>query len=378
MLMPLCMVFSLAGCGGNDAPAPAEEGKEPESSETTEVAATSDHKVSVFWYEESDVYLSIVREALNKQFDAAGVVYDNQFAAGNQSKQIDQIKTAVAGGSDILVVCQVTAGSPDTAMDIMEIAGDLPVVFFNRAIGEPENPDTQVFEEYPNAVFIGTDAPEAGHMQGKMIGEYVLDHYDDIDVNGDGKISYAMFKGDEANIEAIYRTQFGVEDADKILEEAGKPALVYFDEGNPDKYQVDLNGQWSAKAATDYMETNFVTYNEGNNNLIELIICNNDGMAEGVVATLQNKGYNKEGAHVVPVFGVDATDNAKALIADGAMTGTVKQDAEGMATAICETVESIEEGTNPVDALAGLDDDRFSIAPDSDAKLFVAYVPYAE
>ena len=263
-------------------------------------------------------------------------------------------------------------------MDIMEIAGDLPVVFFNRAIGEPENPDTQVFEEYPNAVFIGTDAPEAGHMQGKMIGEYVLDHYDDIDVNGDGKISYAMFKGDEANIEAIYRTQFGVEDADKILEEAGKPALVYFDEGNPDKYQVDLNGQWSAKAATDYMETNFVTYNEGNNNLIELIICNNDGMAEGVVATLQNKGYNKEGAHVVPVFGVDATDNAKALIADGAMTGTVKQDAEGMATAICETVESIEEGTNPVDALAGLDDDRFSIAPDSDAKLFVAYVPYAE
>ena len=31
-----------------------------------------------------------------------------------------------------------------------------------------------------------------------MIGEYVLEHYDELDLNGDGKISYAMFKGDEA------------------------------------------------------------------------------------------------------------------------------------------------------------------------------------
>ncbi len=375
MLMPACLALSMAGCGEKPSSEPV-EGKE--EAKTEEVAATSDHKVSVFWYEESDVYLSIVREALNKQFEDAHIMYDNQFAAGNQSKQIDQIKTAVAGGSDLLVVCQVTAGSPDTAMDIMEIAGDIPVVFFNRAIGEPDNPDTAVFEEYANAVFIGTDAPEAGHMQGKMIGDYVLEHYDDIDVNKDGKISYAMFKGDEANLEAIYRTKYGVEDADAILTAAGKPALEYFDSSNADKYQVDLNGQWSAKAATDYMETNFVTYNEGNKNLIELVICNNDGMAEGVVATLQNKGYNKEGAHMIPVFGVDATDNAKALIKDGAMTGTVKQDAEGMATAICGTVEAIEAGKSPVEALGSLNDSRFSIAPDSDAKLFVAYVPYAE
>lgn len=372
LIMPLFMAFSLVGCDKQDKP--KEQGDT--ENQTSEVA--SDHKVSVFWYEESDVYLSIVREALNKEFDDAGVVYDNQFAAGNQSKQIDQIKTAVAGGSDILVVCQVTAGSPDTAEDIMEIAGDLPVIFFNRAIGQPENPDLPVYENHPNAVFIGTDAPEAGHMQGKMIGDYVLAHYDDIDVNGDGKISYAMFKGDEANIEAIYRTQFGVEDADKVLEAAGKPALEYFDPTNSDKYQVDLNGQWSAKAATDYMDTNFVTYNEGNNNLIELIICNNDGMAEGVVAALQNRGYNKGDGHVVPVFGVDATDNAKALIAEGAMAGTVKQDAEGMATAICDTVVNVEKGDSPLQAIANLNDPRFSIAKDSDAKLFVAYVPYSE
>ena len=361
MILALVMVCGLVACGNSSAP--ASEGKT---------------KVSVFWYDESDVYLSTVRNALHKELDAAGVKYDDQFASGNQSKQIDQIKTAVAGGSNLLVVNQVTSGSPDTAEDILAIAGDIPVIFFNRAIGSEDAPDLPVFEAHTNVCFIGTDAPEAGHMQGKMVGEYVVEHYDDIDLNKDGKISYAMFKGDEANIEAIYRTQYGVEDANKVLEAAGKPALVYFDaaKGENDRYQVDMGGAWSAKAATDYMETNFVTYNESSNNMIELVICNNDGMAEGVVATLQNKGYNKEGAHVVPVFGVDATDNAKALIAEGAMTGTVKQDAEGMAAAIRQTVEAIASGKTPVDALASLSDDRFSIASDCTAKLYVAYAPY--
>ena len=124
------------------------------------------------------------------------------------------------------------------------------------------------------------------------------------------------------------------------------------------------------------MDTNFVSYNEAAGNMIELVICNNDGMAEGVIASLQEKGYNKEGAHVVPVFGVDATDNAKALIADGAMTGTVKQDADGMAAAIAQTAKAINEGKTAVDALGALSDARFSIAGDSKAKLFVAYAPY--
>ena len=56
------------------------------------------------------------------------------------------------------------------------------------------------------------------------------------DLNGDGKISYAMFKGDEANVEAIYRTQYGVEDADAVLTGAGKPQLSFYDANNTSKY----------------------------------------------------------------------------------------------------------------------------------------------
>ena len=353
IVLTLALVLGLAACvGGSD-----------------------ELKVSVFWYDEADVYLSSVRTELNAELEKAGIKYDNQFAGKDQAKQLEQIKTAIAGGTNLLVVNVVNSGSPDVAQSIIDAAGDIPVVFFNRAIGK-DGSDVTALNKMPNACFIGTDAPEAGHMQGKMIGEYVLANFDKLDLNKDGKISYAMFKGEEGNIEAIYRTQYGVEDADKVLTAAGKPALEYFDAAAAQKWQTDPEGAWSALAAKNYMDTNLVSYNEANGNMIELVICNNDGMAEGAVASLKQAGYNKEGAHVVPVFGVDATDAAKALIKEGSMIGTVKQDANGMAVAIAQTVKAISEGNTPAEALASLTDKRFTVAGDCASKLYVAYAPY--
>ena len=356
IILALAMALSLVACGGGAS-----------SDEST--------KVSVFWYDEADIYLSSVRAELNAALDAAGVAYDNQFAGKDQAKQLEQVKTAIAGGSNLLVVNVVTSGDPDVAQSIVDAAGDIPVIFFNRAIGV-DGADVKMLGGNATACFIGTDAPEAGHMQGKMIGDYVLANFDAIDLNKDGKISYAMFKGEEGNAEAIFRTQFGVEDADAILKGAGKAALEYFDAKAAQKWQTDPEGAWSAKAAKDYMDTNLVTFNESNGNMIELVICNNDGMAEGAVASLQQAGYNAAGKHVVPVFGVDATDAAKLLIADGAMIGTVKQDANGMAVAICETVKAVAAGKTPVEALASLSDARFTVAGDCAGKLYVAYAPY--
>ena len=229
---------------------------------------------------------------------------------------------------------------------------------------------------YDKCVFVGTKAEESGILQGEMIGEYVRDNFSAVDINGDGEISYILFKGEEGNAEAIARTQFGVEDADAVLTAAGKAPLEYFDAQAAQKWQTDPEGAWSAKAAKDYMDTNLVTFNESNGNMIELVICNNDGMAEGVVASLQAAGYNAAGQHIVPVFGVDATDAAKALIAEGSMIGTVKQDANGMAVAICETVKAIAGGKTPVDALASLTDERLTVAGDCAGKLYVSYAPY--
>ena len=95
------------------------------------------------------------------------------------------------------------------------------------------------------------------------------------------------------------------------------------------------------------MTTLLGSYNEDNNNMVELVICNNDGMAEGAISALQNVGYNKgEGSTIIPVFGVDATDSAKALIKAGNMTGSIKQDAVGMASTINTLVKNVMDGSD--------------------------------
>ena len=386
------MVFALAACAKQTTETPAtettttpettttEENTTTEETPAAETTEAADLKVGVFYYTFADTYISSVRTALDAQLDSLGVAYQNFDGNNNQTTQNEQIQTALTDGYNLLIVNMVTSGSPDVANEIISMANGTPVIFFNRAIEADGNEGT-VLNANATISFIGTDAPEAGHLQGKMVGEYLLANWDTVDLNGDGKISYAMFKGDEANVEAIYRTQFGVEDANAVLTEAGKPELEYFDASNTSKYQVDLGGAWSAQAALDYMNTNLSQYNEANGNMIELIICNNDNMAEGAISALETAGYNTgaEGSKTIPVFGVDATDAAKELIAAGKMTGTVKQDAEGMAVAIASVVKATGEGTSMADAVAATsatNPDMYTIADGIANKLFVAYAAY--
>ena len=394
LLLALTMVFALAACAKQTTETPAtettttpettttEENTTTEETPAAETTEAADLKVGVFYYTFADTYISSVRTALDAQLDSLGVAYQNFDGNNNQTTQNEQIQTALTDGYNLLIVNMVTSGSPDVANEIISMANGTPVIFFNRAIEADGNEGT-VLNANATISFIGTDAPEAGHLQGKMVGEYLLANWDTVDLNGDGKISYAMFKGDEANVEAIYRTQFGVEDANAVLTEAGKPELEYFDASNTSKYQVDLGGAWSAQAALDYMNTNLSQYNEANGNMIELIICNNDNMAEGAISALEAAGYNTgaEGATTIPVFGVDATDAAKELIAAGKMTGTVKQDAEGMAVAIADVVKATGEGTAMADAVAataGTNAEMYSIADGIANKLFVAYAAYTK
>lgn len=331
-------------------------------------------KVSVFYYTYSDAYITSVRTALDEALKGAGMDVQNFDANSNQTTQNEQIDTAISKGTDLLIVNIVTSGSADVSQAVVDKAQNagIPVVFFNRAV-EADEDEGKVLGSYDKCAFVGTDAPEAGHMQGKMIGDYVVENYDAIDLNGDGKISYAMFMGQLGNVEAIYRTQYAVEDADAIITAAGKPALEYFDAANADKFQVDQDGNWSALAANTYMITNLSQYNETNGNMIELIICNNDGMAEGAISALNDKGYNlgDGSSKTIPVFGVDATDTAKQLIADGKMTGTIKQDAEGMANAIAFLAQNVAGGKGVMDGT-----DSYNISLNVSNKIYIPYAAY--
>lgn len=309
--------------------------------------------VAVFYYTYSDTYISSVRSAMDKLWGKEGIGYQNYDANGNQTTQTEQITTALAKGARMLCVNVVDTGSDDAAQNIVDLAkaNGVPVVFFNRSVSE------SVVKSYDKCVFVGTDYEMAGHMQGEMIGNYLAENYDKVDLNGDGKISYVMFKGQEGNMEAIARTRYGVEDADKILTAANKPKLEYYDSSNSNKYLVDQNGQWSSAAATDYMSTILAQYGEADKNAVELVIANNDEMALGAVAALQAAGYNKSGGKQIPVFGVDATDAAREAVNDGRMVGTVKQDADGMAGTIAKIAQNALNGE---DVLKGVESENIA------------------
>ena len=168
----------------------------------------SDADVAVFYYTFSDTYIASVRTALDSKLDSLGVKYQDYDANSNQTTQNEQIDTAIQTGANLLIVNIVTSGSVDASQQIVDKANaaGVPVIFFNRAV-EGENDEGKVLGSYDKCAFVGTDAPEAGHMQGQMVGEYVVDNFESIDLNGDGKISYAMFMGQLGNVEAIARTQ---------------------------------------------------------------------------------------------------------------------------------------------------------------------------
>ena len=259
VLLAAGLVASMTACGGDkkeSAAAPAEttaaaaettKADEKETEKVTEAVTEAAKdladagEISVLYYTYGDTYISSVRSALDAALDKAGIKYQDYDSNNSQTTQTEQVSTAIAKGTSLLVVNLVDSGSDDAAKNIIELAKaqSIPVIFFNRSVSEEvvSAYDKAVFvNSYDKCAFVGTNAPDAGHMQGEMIGEYLVENYDTVDLNGDGQISYVMFKGQEGNAEAIARTQFGQEDADKVLEAAGKKPLAFYDAGNTNKY----------------------------------------------------------------------------------------------------------------------------------------------
>ncbi len=337
------MALSFAACSNSDSG--SSTGSDASGSAGT---SGSDGETSVFYYTYGDTYISSVRAALDKDLTDAGIAYVDYDANNNQTTQTEQVQTAISKGSKCLVVNLVDTASDDAATNIIQQAetADIPAIFFNRSVSE------EVITAYDKAAFVGTDYEMAGKMQGDMIGDYLVENFDKVDLNGDGEISYVMFKGQQGNAEADARTKYAVENANAKLKAAGKKELKFYDSSNSDKYLLDKDGAWSAAQGTDLMQTVLSQYNKANGNEVEIVIANNDDMALGAISALENEGYNKSDSETtIPVFGVDATDAAKDKIASGAMTGTIKQDAEGMAKALCQMVENMTSGKDKFDGL---------------------------
>ena len=73
---------------------------------------------------------------------------------------------------------------------------------------------------------------------------------------------------------------------------------------------------------------------------IDAIVCNNDGMALGVVSALKAAGKNGE----ILVYGLDAQQQAMKEIVDGNMAATILTDSPGEAKAAIDTIIKMING----------------------------------
>lgn len=354
----LALLVALSGCG----------------------AARRDAKaVGIFYYSFEDEFLSEVRIALNDDLTSRRISYENYDAVNDQETQDRQIRSAAENGTKLFFVNLVSNASADAAENILRLAGEgATVVFFNRSV-EPVDAPESLFDRHANTAFIGTETGRAGHLQGEMIGAWLREHYDEADRDGDGAIRYVMLKGSEISQECAFRTRFSVEDADALLRESGRSGLEFFDPGQTTPWQTDPNNAWSGEAARVILEEDLAGYNDENGSMIELVICNNDAMAVGAVTALQGVGYNAgDPARIIPVFGIDATEVAQALIRDGHMTGTIRQSSSAMAAAMAAAAQEILSGQSTARAIraAAESDAIYSVDGDHPNKLVIAYTAY--
>jgi len=274
-------------------------------------------KIGVCIYKYDDTYISTVRQALEKEAEGKAELLLND-GKNDQGTQNDQVDLLIQRGVDVLLVNVVDVGASGTIINKAKDAG-IPLIFFNR------EPSAQVLKTYDKARFIGTNAKDAGIIQGEIIAEEWKSG--DYDTNGDGVMQYVMFKGEPDNPEAVARTEYSI----KTVKDAGI-------ECEEIALQVC---NWDTELANRAMEAWLSKFGEK----IEFVVANNDGMAQGAVAALQAAGYNKGGdSKFIPVVGVDATDAAKELITKGYMTGTVLQDGEAMAKALFAVSMNAAEG----------------------------------
>ena len=162
IVLAACLALTLVACGGAPSSTPASGS----ASGSTAAAVSGDANVAVFYYTYSDTYISSVRSALDAKLDEMGVTYQDFDGAGQQTTQTEQVKTAITNGATVLLVNLVETASDDAANEIVSAAkdADIPVIFFNREVSN------DVVNSYEKCAFVGTDAAEAGHLQGQMIG----------------------------------------------------------------------------------------------------------------------------------------------------------------------------------------------------------------
>ena len=308
ILLAVLMVFALVGCsngGGND-------GGSDDGGSTAKTV-----KIGVAIYQFDDNFMTLYRNDIQAYFDnlnktQSDVVYELNIVDGanDAATQTEQVNTFISQGVDGMIVNLVQTSS-DALAKAVEDSG-IPTVFINREIAD--------FNYGANSCYVGADARDSGTYQGQII----FDQPEHGDLNGDGVVSYIMIMGDPENSDAQFRTEFSI----KYLTDNGVTVNKLFEQ----------TGNWAQAQGQELVAAELSK--EGDD--IEVVFCNNDGMAMGALEAI--KGAGRKVGEDIYLVGVDAIPEACDAVKSGDMTGTVLNDDLGQATAACESLLTMING----------------------------------
>ena len=288
-------------------------------------------KAGVFLPTFYDPYLSLVKQNLEniQKENENKVEFSFYNANGNQGIQNESIDKALTDDYDLFVIVLVNSAIKSIERTFNKISEkNIPLIVYL----DPNTDLINLVKSNSNAVIIGTNLQQSGVLEGKVIVDAWNTNKEDIDKNKDNTLQYIMLHGETYNPTAIARTKYSIETINAAGIKTEQLALVYCN--------------WDRECARVSTESLLLKYG----NRIEAIIANNDAMAIGAIESLQQLGYYKgDKSSYIPVVGVDAIPEARELIKEGFMTGTVLQDPKAAAEAIFSVGMNMASGKYPLD-----------------------------
>ncbi|MEG0997072.1 MAG: galactose ABC transporter substrate-binding protein, partial [Clostridia bacterium] len=263
----------------------------------TATAEAAPLKIGVCIYQFNDNFMTLYRTELQKYLEETyGATVTVMDGKNDQTEQTNQINSFIADGVDVLIINLVQSTSAATVIDLVK-AANIPTVFINR---EPSEEDMGKWTGMIS--YVGADARQSGTYQGQIIAETPNKG----DFNGNGTVDYVMIMGDPENVDAQYRTEFSI----KALEEAGLKANKLFEQ----------RGDWMQENGQQLAATALAQFGKD----IDVIFCNNDGMALGAYQAIKDAG--RVVGEDIYLVGVDALPECVEMVNNGTMTGTVLND----------------------------------------------------
>jgi len=239
-----------------------------------------------------DNFLTVLRNGIQTQADAAGMKVQIEDAQNDVAKQLDQINNFIAGGVSAIIVNPVDTSATQAMSDAAAKAG-VPLVYVNR---QPINVDSLP----DNQAFVASNEVDSGTLETIAL----CDNW-----AGEGKteVNVYVMQGELSNQAAVQRTA----DIYDVIA-AGKC-----------KVKVNVIDQQTANWSRDQAQTLMTNWLSAGK-AFDGVIANNDEMAIGAIQAMKAAGIDMK---TVQVGGVDATQDALAAMAAGDLDVTVFQNA---------------------------------------------------